>query len=795
MRRENALRREKAERDRRLRRVAPGQATVASPSPRLADTDGKYEGRLLVGLLFLLGAALAFHRLVSFDLWWQIATGDWIANFGIPHVDPFSYASGSRTWIEVRWLYCCLLSFLFHHGGLNALVLLQVVAALATLGLVALSARRASAEAIAAGLTVALLAMHPRFAVRPELASFAFLAGVLLLVERYRDSGRWQWLLPLPLLQVIWTNSHTLFVLGPVALLIYTLSEAVASYLPIAQRNGLALDRRRLVPLALATLATAGACWANPYGTRGALFPLDLLGEIRGAGSLASLSAELQSPFSFAGRTLLFWRFPIAVSVSLLAMARGWRRLRPGLVSLWLAFLYLATLADRNIALFGVVAAIVTVTSLASSEHSAARAGPALRVAVWLAIGVTALAVAAVETGRYWPRVDTSRRFGLGLAEHRFPLRPLTLLERVAPSSRLLTDWGDGSAALFLRGEKSVFADGRLEVYGKAVIERIDGIFRLGEGFDAIRDEYGIDSVLIRHSSDGVLLRRLLRRPDWTPIYFDATHVLFLRADAIAAERLAELRVDWDDPRRSHVDLPRNLEPTPWPARRADFVDVSEASGLAELALFVGNLGWARSELEIVVREWPRSHEARWKLGVVERALGNDARAAELLGPTATQIPDALTAARAFQGADSLEAALATFCLQVGRGGAEPEQVSRAIAELARQTGRIERGEKALSTLSETSPASVATWNAYGGLAVARGDMAAGAARFERALALDPRQPKILLALAEAREATGETSRALEAARAALRLEPTLTPARELVDRLEHRVEQRATVP
>ena len=50
--------------------------------------------------------ALAVHRLFGYDLWWQLATGAWIMENGLPSTDPFSYAFPDRPWIEPRWLYC-----------------------------------------------------------------------------------------------------------------------------------------------------------------------------------------------------------------------------------------------------------------------------------------------------------------------------------------------------------------------------------------------------------------------------------------------------------------------------------------------------------------------------------------------------------------------------------------------------------------------------------------------------------------------------------------------------------------
>ena len=78
-----------------------------SSGPSLSGPTLAIDRTLLVatGLCLL---ALAIHRLFAYDVWWQIAAGDWIVTHGIPTVDPFSYGFPGRAWIEPRWLWCIL---------------------------------------------------------------------------------------------------------------------------------------------------------------------------------------------------------------------------------------------------------------------------------------------------------------------------------------------------------------------------------------------------------------------------------------------------------------------------------------------------------------------------------------------------------------------------------------------------------------------------------------------------------------------------------------------------------------
>ena len=93
------------------------------------------------------------------------------------------------------------------------------------------------------------------------------LPGMICRWDRYPALA---WLLPL--VQLAWVNSHGLFVLGPL-MLVFALVDAAL------RRGALAAERIRwwqtVVP---ACVATGLACLVNPYGLRGAIYPLELAG-------------------------------------------------------------------------------------------------------------------------------------------------------------------------------------------------------------------------------------------------------------------------------------------------------------------------------------------------------------------------------------------------------------------------------------------------------------------------------------------------------------------------------------
>ena len=114
----------------------------------------------------------------------------------------------------------------------------------------------------------ALLVLSGRMYVRPETLSLLYLAIYVAVVCRWDRFPVLTWLLPL--VQLAWVNTHGLFVLGPIVL-VFALVDAAL------RRGALAPEHIRwwqtVVP---ACVATGLACLLNPYGLRGAIYPLEL---------------------------------------------------------------------------------------------------------------------------------------------------------------------------------------------------------------------------------------------------------------------------------------------------------------------------------------------------------------------------------------------------------------------------------------------------------------------------------------------------------------------------------------
>ena len=286
---------EPAEKSQRPGRI--GALTADSPAePSL------WRARALDGSLIVLFLTLAFllgsFPLKDADIYWHLRTGDLIRQTGtIPRTDIFTFTREGTPWIDLHWIFQVAISWVHEHGGVPALNIAKcVVTCLAILILITARKREWPIPVMVLAWLPALFVLAGRIYVRPETLTLFYLSVFLAVILRWDRFPFLAFLLPV--VQVAWVNSHGLFVLGPVILGFALVDAAI--------RLGLfAPERRRWWKLILiASVATGVACLINPYGLKGALYPIELAGTMsnpvfsQNVAELTSISDFIKSPKS-----------------------------------------------------------------------------------------------------------------------------------------------------------------------------------------------------------------------------------------------------------------------------------------------------------------------------------------------------------------------------------------------------------------------------------------------------------------------------------------------------------------
>jgi len=523
----------------------------------------RWAGRLLVialvstGLLFTVAVC---RRIWGADFWWQYATGQLVAERGIPEGDAFSYTFAGAEWIEMRWLYCYVLYHLVEAVGFVGPIIVKWLMLASAFLLVVFSAGRPRLGIVAPVMLLATVATVQRFFVRPELVSLLFFALFVWIIRRHLET-RTRLVFLLPVLQIVWTNAHTLFILGPLLVGLY----ATTSLIDVVRgRAGTtepeeAVRRFRLTVLIF--LLTAAACLVNPYGLSGTLFPFTLYAEMRDSAFKASI-AELQSPFHFHPLAPILC-YEALIGLSAVSAALNYRRLDWFWTILVGSQFYLSVTAVRNVPLFVLAAVPFILFNLGRSGaldwRLPGRGRPlvAMGLAVAVAGGSLYFAYRFYSNREYVEAGDTNET-GLGLARNRFPEHAVRFLDEKGMRGKLFHTFLEGSY-LAARGFR-VFIDPRLEVYGEDHFRHYLRIVTKRGAFREAAATHGFEVALI--DMGALLVQWFPDHADWSLRYFDETVAVFARRHLYPE---APELVTADDFARA-VDALRRHLPSPRPA-------------------------------------------------------------------------------------------------------------------------------------------------------------------------------------------------------------------------------------
>ena len=725
------------------------RATYTEPS--MPETRSRQTAiiAVLVGLVVLCLLAMAIHKPVSYDVWWQIKSGEWILEHGVPQIDPFSYAYPDGEWIETHWLYDIAVHLVFEHLGFNSLILLKSLFIVLACAFLFGASKPNTRWAALLGIVMAIVATQRRFFIRPEVVTWACLTATLCCLHRFRASGRRAWIFALPAVQILWCNVQALWVLGPVVQWIFFCSELVtarwSALRPSATPHGDPLSGDALRSLFLAAVASTGATIVNPYFLKGAFHPFSLFAGISQSQTVYSPIAEFLSPLRILGWDYTSVGYVAVVGLSLLGFALNYRRTSASRVALWLAFFFLSTLAQRNIGLFGLVAGFTTILNLSDFAESHPRRAPlAASVALVLVAGYSVTMLPLVVTNTFYRWQGWDERFGLGIGDRRYPIDALAFVEEHDLPRPVFNTLSDGGYVLFEGGEKSVFFDGRLEVYGRDQLYEAINLSQFPTDWDSRMEALGVRVALVPNEGKfDRLLGLLAGSPDWVPVYFDHLHIVFLRVTTDTRQLAEQWGIDWRNPVERQVSRPARLTPAEWPKSADGFRDRQ----LGILFVKLKNLDRALAYFESSAKQDPRNVDTCLHLGLLYSAVGKDDESRELLA----RVPEAYfrqASTNRMAGQFHVWGKRPVLAAQYYQKAIEIEPGDSrdyaALAEAAWGAGQPHLELSALEQLLSLQPDNFGALTRLGAIAANSGQLSAALEYYRRAGELEPDRPEIL---------------------------------------------------
>jgi hypothetical protein len=455
-------------------------------------------------------------RWVESDTLWHITVGNLILKTHTwPTHDIYSFTVHGSPWIAYEWLGEVIMALAWRAGNLHGLaVLVLAIISVIILGLFYLAylcSKNTKSAFAACAVLLPLSAIS--WTLRPQLLGYFFLIITLIVLRRFRQGHRKSiWILPLIFL--LWTNTHGTFVLGFGVLGIYWLSGLKEfQFGDIYSQRWTRSERQQLELVALLSLI---ASIITPYGTRLAAYPLEM------AGSQPMIIQIVQE-----------WQ-PLALSASYGKL----------FLVLFLAFWVLVITRRSRIRLEDM--ALLLIAAAETVMHA--------RFMV-LFVPVFAPLLAELITPWFPPYDETKDRpflnFGLvgliifGMAVF-FPsnkqlnqqlasemptgaVRYLAAHPNLEPTFNYFF-WG-GYLIQNHGPDDKVFIDGRLDIYEySGVLADYMSIMSLKPDVESLLSKYHVNSCLIPPENPLAVL--LGSSPGWKKVYRDGTSAIFVRSGA-----------------------------------------------------------------------------------------------------------------------------------------------------------------------------------------------------------------------------------------------------------------------
>lgn len=484
--------------------------------------------------LYLLIAACvfiaAFFKIADLDFWWHLKTGQVIwQTHAFQYKEIYSFTANGREYIDHEWLFQVILYFFYSLAGPAGVILFKC----ATLILIYMLLGRyllhngASPSVAMCILLLSICGARMRFIERPELFTILYLVLTYLILDHALRTGRIKLMLILPILSVVWVNTHAAvilglllqftFLFGSLAERNFALLKIPSAYEPKGKTHFV-----MLIVLVLSLVATG----LNPYGYRVLKVPFELTSIIN-SGLLNNQEWQRPTP-----RSVPFFYLCLAFVCLSMIVHRKKFHLVNTIFSVFLAYISLRYV--RNVGLFCVFMPLFVAPF--GSAYSKRRAVAAMGIAFF---GICLMYLMSVQVFEW----------GIGEASY-FPDKIVRFTKQYDLRGNMINSYGFGGYLIWsLYPERRIFIDGRNEVYlpllKKLIQMRGDNL-----SWNRLLEEYQIQYALLNYVDDLETVTQFDRsghstiikasftsthfpKSRWALVYFDDDGMIFIRRSGV----------------------------------------------------------------------------------------------------------------------------------------------------------------------------------------------------------------------------------------------------------------------
>lgn len=496
-------------------------------------------------LLFFAASFLLRHdRSFEQDLGRHLKLGEIIwEEKSVPPTNLFSYTNPDFPFLNHHFLFEVLVYEGERVVGFGWVVILKVAVILLAVGIVI---KLSLQKNLLLTLPVGFLFLHvlrERVELRPEIFSFLFTSLTYLILERFKE-GRGKWVLCLPLIQLLWINTHIYFPIGILIQGIFLVDFLISRQFTQAKMISFVMFLSILI------------MFVNPNGVGGLLYPLQVFGNY-GYTIAENQNMFLLESISFKDPNFLFVK--LAGGVVILSILLGWIRKSLEVRYLLLSLLGLG-LALAHVRSFPYLVFVSLPATLANFGVVSGK-----RWVMGL-IGLTGLLL-LIESffylnGDYYRYNDSGYKTGLMLEEKGQKALDFVLTQKLP--GPIYNNFDIGGYLIYrLFPQYQMFIDNRPEAYPASFFQQvyIPGQSNYEE-FKKQEERYGFQTIIFSHTDQTPwgtsFLKSVVKDESFRVVYIDDFIMVLVRKEIVLEKNLPVMDLSGLSPLKyqfdNHVD-------------------------------------------------------------------------------------------------------------------------------------------------------------------------------------------------------------------------------------------------
>ncbi len=506
---------------------------------------GQFAIFLFLGLLVFYGACITGIVFKEPDICFLLGGGRWIIEHGqLPATDPFSYTTHYHPvqYVIEKWLTEVIFYGLEATVGLTGLLIFDGI--ILCLAFVVFPYRIAHLCGLRGGAAMSLVCLSllnsmSHLAVRPEVFSFLLTAIWFEMMVRINIATtgntkiRWDFIAILALLMCLWSNLHTLFMVGFLIPGFYSACAVAERFVPGLKGKPF----NWTVPIL--TVVCLLVSLVNPYGYGLWAYIPNVFGPFNDTNN------EMQPIKLSNALNPFFVPFYLLILTGLRDLVKSLRvPLKQG------------DLFFRGLIPLGIFGGLKTVRSIpmcglfvssgrarvmehngsgVQAEPGADSSGERNEEESYLSKMTNpfnpmwpSTCLLAVSAGVYLCTFAVTPKVPQESAAFKPPFKAIQYLEEHRPSGNLLNDPHFGATMIYkMRNNPPVFIDPRYNLYGNELLQNYWHMVNNDPNCDQLLDKYNIDWIFLPPSTK--LPQRLAKDSNWRLLYSDSESVIYAR--------------------------------------------------------------------------------------------------------------------------------------------------------------------------------------------------------------------------------------------------------------------------